>query len=70
LSSITINPKLPGSWPFTQPPPYVVPPGGQQLLTVNGDAQPGTYSYVLQGTSTPPNDTAQTVRIDPDIVVD
>jgi hypothetical protein len=70
VDNITIRPKNAASWPFTPAPPYVVQTGGQQTLTVNADAQPGTYRYDIVGTCTLPNGTAQSVTIDPDIVVD
>jgi hypothetical protein len=70
VSSITITPKDTASWPFTPAPPYVVQGGGQQTLTVNAQAQPGTYKYNIVGTCTPTTGPAQSVTIDPDIVVD
>jgi len=70
VASINVVPKDATSWPFTPPPPYVVPSGGQQILTVNSSAQPGTYSYNIVGTCTPTDGPAQSVTIDPDIVVD
>ncbi|HEY5547884.1 MAG TPA: hypothetical protein VIK50_17650 [Gemmatimonadaceae bacterium] len=70
VTSITISPKDSARWPFTPGPPYIVQGGGQQVLTVNADAQPGTYRYNIVGTCTPPGGAAQSVTIDPDIVVD
>lgn len=70
VSSITITPKDAGSWPFTPAPPYIVQAGGQQALTVNANAQRGTYKYNIVGTCTPTSGPAQSVTIDPDIVVD
>lgn len=71
VSSITITPKEAASWPFTPAPPYVVQPGGQQVLTVNADApRQTTYKYNIVGTCTPTGGPAQSVTIDPDIVVD
>jgi hypothetical protein len=71
VSSITISPKDAALWPFTPGPPYVVQAGGQQVLTVNADAQRRTtYKYNIVGTCTPTGEAAQSVTIDPDIVVD
>jgi hypothetical protein len=70
VTGITITPKDPARWPFTPAPPYVVQPGGQQTITIDSTAAPGTYSYNIVGTCTPPNGVAQTITIDPDIVVD
>ena len=70
VSSITITPKDAASWPFSPAPPYVVQTGGQQVLTVNAGADTGTYRYNIVGSCTPPNGAAQSVTIDPDIVVD
>jgi hypothetical protein len=70
VSSITITPKDPASWPFTPAPPYVVQSGGQQTLTVNPNARPDTYRYNIVGTCTPPGSPEQSITIDPDIVVD
>jgi hypothetical protein len=70
VASINVTPKDAASWPFTPAPPYDVPSGGQQILTVNAGARPGTYKYNIVGTCTPTTGPAHSVTIDPDIVVD